>query len=112
MDDDLRNRFRSTRRSYDDVPVRRAPMAPRPAAPQPKPVDNTPDEPVWARQQAASERPHQTVADSKPAAKPKKAKKPRKKRSGRKKVLLALPIMLLAIGGFGAFKFLKKKPAT
>ncbi len=115
MDDDLRNRFRSTRRSYDTAPLRRAPAPPRPAAPAQQPASAPAPDPAWARQQPAAPRPE--PAQMVPQAEPPKAKKPRRSRgrkagSLRKKILVAVPVMLLVVGGFGASKLLKKKPAT
>lgn len=114
MDDDLRSRFRSTRRSYDTIPLRRVPAQPRPAPMSPKPVQQQRPAPQPVRQQpAARMRPELVARNEAPQAAPARPHKTRrKKRSFKKKLVFALPVMLLAIGGFGAFKFFDSKQHT
>lgn len=106
MDDDIRNRFRGTRREFSAaVPAR--PVAPRPvpvpkpqSAPTPAPVRPTP--PV-----APPERPKAT-----PLPKPPKRKRLKWRMS--KKVALILLLILLLAAGAGAYVYKKRshKPAV
>lgn len=114
MDDDLRSRFRSTRRSYDLPQSRRPRTAPQRSStvpPTPAPTLSSPSvEPVRKR----AERPKQTpvVAESTPIrTKPKtKPTKKSKKRSGKKRALFLLVLLLL--GAAGAYGFLRMRTGT
>lgn len=119
MDDDLRNRFRSTRRSYDAPSPARRPIPPsRPMPPKPKPAPPI-QKPASARQPWFSEgasppqRPVSVPAQTQratPVARKHASRKRRRLSLPSKKVTIVLLLVLLALIAAGVFA-LRRKPA-
>lgn len=116
MDDDLRNRFRSTRRSYD-LPSYSRPPAPKPQPPTPR--QSPPTKPVWFGEPEPAKKPlsnpRQTTATMPP--KPVKRAPPQARRRSRlpskKWFLIGIVIITLLGGGaFAAYSKFKPTPAT
>lgn len=98
MDDDIRNRFRSTRRNYDVPSPKRRPT-PLPRQPEP-PAQKQTNSSSWFDDQ------EDIIEPVKTEPKPRKYKRRRTKRFSFKKILVLL-LLLSLIGGIGFFGYIK-----
>lgn len=115
MDDDLRNRFRSTRRSYDQPSYSRPPAPKtRPAAPQPVPTPK----PDWFGGSEPPRKPTAPPRQTTAAMPPAPTNRPPAPRARRRSRLSSIKwiftgLIVIALLGGGAFAAYKKfKPGT